>query len=68
MAYTGATKILKPGGEQLDPFEQSVSQVSTGDRVLIDAIWLLLEFTYNNILYVGTDERSVCMCTGPTRR
>ena len=27
MAY-GATKILKPGGEKLDKFEESVSQVS----------------------------------------
>ena len=28
MAYSGATKILKPGGESLDKFEESVSQVS----------------------------------------
>ena len=27
MAY-GATKILKPGGEKLDKFEESISQVS----------------------------------------
>ena len=32
MAYSGATKILKPGGEQLDAFEQSVSQVSTEEQ------------------------------------
>lgn len=29
MAFSGATKILKPGGESLDKFEESVSQVST---------------------------------------
>lgn len=27
MAYSGATKILKPGGDKLDKFEESVSQV-----------------------------------------
>ena len=32
MAY-GATKILKPGGEKLDKFEESVSQVSLTQTV-----------------------------------
>lgn len=32
MAY-GATKILKPGGEKLDKFEESVSQVSLTQAV-----------------------------------
>ena len=27
MAYSGATKILKQGGEPLDKFEESVNQV-----------------------------------------
>ena len=29
MAYSGATKILKQGGESLDKFEETVSQVSS---------------------------------------
>ncbi len=34
MAYASGTKILKPGGEKMDKFEETVSQVLWG-RVVI---------------------------------
>ena len=52
MAYSGATKILKPGGEQLDQFEQSVSQVSTGSRDS-DRRSMVTNYMYNKLPCVG---------------
>lgn len=56
MAYSGATKILKQGGEQLDQFEQSVSQVSTREW------WTVSAYVCDEFPYVGTDWMSVWMC------
>ena len=37
MAHVGSTKILKQGGEKLDKFEESVSQVKLCVRVVCRA-------------------------------
>ena len=58
MAY-GATKILKPGGEKLDKFEESVSQVRLTQTVnhklmhcMLRGLWIQVLRSVANDLYI----------------
>ena len=38
MAFAGSSKILKPGGEKLDKFEETVSQVLPFGRICVSVL------------------------------